>query len=66
MFYQAKNADDFQSFVIDSYEDYLGIDIPKIEVINCYYDEDKGLRTSIYLLKETLKLKTLFLLTLLH
>ena len=26
-----------------------------MEVINCYYDEDKGVRTSIYLLKEPLK-----------
>lgn len=54
-FYQAKNVDDCQSFVIDSYEVHSGIDIPNIEVINCYYDEDKGVRTSIYLLKEPLK-----------
>ena len=46
-FYQAKNADDCQSFVIHSYEVHSGIDIPNIEVINCYYHEYKGVRTSI-------------------
>lgn len=54
-FYQAKNADDCDSFVIDSYEVHSGIDIPNVEVINCYYDEEKRVRTSIYLLKEPLK-----------
>ena len=54
-FYQAKNADDCDSFVIDSYEVHSGIDIPNVEVINCYYDEEKRVRTSIYLLKEPMK-----------
>ena len=54
-FYQAKNADGCDSFVIDSYEVHSGIDIPNVEVINCYYDEEKGVRTSIYFLKEPLK-----------
>ena len=53
-FYQAKNADGCDSFVIDSYEVHSGIDIPNVEVINCYYDEEKGVRTSIYFLKEPL------------
>lgn len=53
-FYQAKNAVDCGSFVIDSYEVHSGIDIPNVEVINCYYDEEKGVRTSIYFLREPL------------
>ena len=54
-FYQAKKADGCDRFVIDSYEVHSGIDIPNVEVINCYYNEEKRVRTSIYFLKEPLK-----------
>lgn len=54
-FYQAKNSDDCQSFVIDSYEVHSGIDIPNVEAINCYFNEEKDVRTSLYFLKEPLK-----------
>lgn len=53
-FFQAKNTQNCDSFVIDSYEVHSRINIPEIEVINCYYNSNKDIRTSVYLLKEAI------------
>lgn len=42
------NSKDCSQFVIDTYELHSGIDIPKVKYINCYYDERKEIRISIY------------------
>lgn len=53
----AKNSTDCSQFVIDSYELYSGIDIPKTKgVVNCYYDDESKVRTSIYDLDQEVKL----------
>ena len=44
----SKKSVDCSQFVIDSYEVHSGIDIPKVDFINCYYDKSKGVRISIY------------------
>jgi hypothetical protein len=54
-FYEAKNTTDCDGFVIDSYEVHSGINIPQAEVINCYYDKEKGVRTTVYLLQEPIQ-----------
>ncbi len=35
-------------FVIDTYEFYSGINIPEVESVNCYYDEDSKTQISVY------------------
>ncbi|MEQ9442570.1 MAG: hypothetical protein RIG62_26255 [Cyclobacteriaceae bacterium] len=37
-----------KQMVIDSNEWLSGIDIPKVTYANCYYNEAKGIRTSVY------------------
>lgn len=47
----AKHSTDCRSHVIDSYEVHSKINIPKVEVVNCYYDESVKVRTTLYQLK---------------
>lgn len=54
-YYEAKNATECNAYVIDSHELHSGIDIPKVDVINCYYDKQKGVRTTVYLLQEPMQ-----------
>lgn len=48
-FMESTNCD---QLVIDSYEVRSGIDIPDVAFYNCYYDEKKDVRVSVYQLKE--------------
>ncbi len=48
--YAAENSQDCSQFVIDSYEVHSGVDIPKVNAINCYYDMRNKVRLSVYLL----------------
>lgn len=52
------NSKGCNQFVIDTYELYSGINIPEVELINCYYDEDSNTRISIYKLKAQINLST--------
>jgi hypothetical protein len=45
------NSKDCTQIVIDTYEIHSGIDIPKIESINCYFDDKRDIRLSIYSFK---------------
>lgn len=45
------NSKDCSQLVIDTYELHSEIDIPNVKYINCYYDEQKDIRISIYQLK---------------
>lgn len=45
------NSKDCTQLVIDTYEIHSGIDIPKAESINCYFDGKKNVRLSIYSMK---------------
>jgi len=45
------NSKGCSQLVIDTNELHSGIDIPDVDVINCYFDERKKIRVSIYKLK---------------
>jgi hypothetical protein len=45
------NSKDCTQIVIDTYEIHSGIDIPKVESINCYFDDQRKVRLSIYSFK---------------
>ena len=47
---------DCDQLVIDTYELHSKIDIPKVEFVNCYYDEELNTRISIYDIKDELDL----------
>lgn len=42
------NSLDCSQLVIDTYEIHSGINIPEVEFVNCYYDEDSNTRISVY------------------
>jgi len=42
------NSIDCSQLVIDTYEIHSGINIPKVEFVNCYYDECSRTRISVY------------------
>lgn len=45
------NSKGCSQIVIDTNELHSGIDIPEVDFINCYFDEQKKTRVSIYKLK---------------
>ena len=45
------NSKGCRQIVIDTNELHSGIDIPDVDFINCYFDEQKKIRVSIYKLK---------------
>jgi len=45
------NSKDCTQLVIDTSEIHSGIDIPKVESINCYFDDERNVRLSIYSFK---------------
>lgn len=45
------NSTDCSQLVIDTYELHSGINIPKVEFVNCYFDADLNTRISVYNLK---------------
>ena len=45
------NSNGCSQIVIDTNELHSGIDIPDVDFINCYFDEQKKIRVSIYKLK---------------
>ena len=45
------NSKGCSQIVIDTNEMHSGIDIPEVDFINCYFDERKKIRVSIYRLK---------------
>lgn len=45
------NSIDCDQLVIDTYEIHSGINIPKVDFVNCYYDEQGQTRISVYDLK---------------
>src|SRR5688500_902499 len=45
------NSKGCSQIVIETNELHSGIDIPDVDFINCYFDEQKGIRVSIYKLK---------------
>ena len=45
------NSTGCSQIVIDTNELHSGIDIPDVDFINCYFDEQKKIRVSIYKLK---------------
>lgn len=45
------NSKGCRQLVIDTNELHSGIDIPDVDFINCYFDEQKKIRVSIYRLK---------------
>lgn len=45
------NSKGCSQIVIDTNELHSGIDIPDVDFINCYFDEQKQIRVSIYKLK---------------
>ena len=45
------NSKGCSQIVIDTNELHSGIDIPDVDFINCYFDEQKKIRVSIYKLK---------------
>lgn len=42
------NSKDCDQLVIDTYEIHSNIDIPDVDFINCYYNEEEEVRISIY------------------
>lgn len=42
------NSIDCDQLVIDTYELHSGVDIPKVNFVNCYYDENSNTRISVY------------------
>jgi hypothetical protein len=42
------NSIDCSQMVIDTYEIHSGINIPKVDFVNCYYDENANTRISVY------------------
>lgn len=45
------NSTNCNQFVIDTYEIHSNIDIPQVEVVNCYFNEELNTRISVYDLK---------------
>lgn len=45
------SSKDCSQIVIDTNEVHSGIDIPKVESINCYFDQQARIRVSVYKLK---------------
>lgn len=50
-FLTIKNSKDCSQIVIDTYEIHSKIDIPEVDHVNCYFDEKRNTRISIYNLK---------------
>lgn len=42
------NSKDCNQLVIDTYEIYSGINIPKVDYMNCYYDQQSKTRIAVY------------------
>ena len=57
IFMTFSNSTDCSQLVIDTYEIHSGIDIPKVEFVNCYYDENSKTRISVYDLDSYFDLK---------
>jgi len=55
--YMIANSKDCGSFVIDSYEIHSGIDIPKVQPVNCYFDPASKVRVSVFRLKGRINLQ---------
>jgi len=55
--YTIANSKDCGSFVIDSYEIHSGIDIPKVQPVNCYFDPASNVRVSVFRLKGRINLQ---------
>ena len=51
------NSTDCDQLVIDTYELHSRINIPKVEHVNCYFDEELNTRISVYDLKGFVDLK---------
>ncbi len=51
------NSTDCSQLVIDTYELHSGINIPKVEFVNCYFDTDLNTRISVYDLKGVVDLE---------
>ncbi|NND34295.1 MAG: hypothetical protein HKN76_17050 [Saprospiraceae bacterium] len=56
LFFSFKNSKGCGQLVIDTYEIHAKINIPKVNNINCYYDDRTGVRISIYDVKAKLNL----------
>ena len=50
------NSKDCDQIVIDTYEIYSRINIPKVDPINCYFDDEANCRISVYKLQTDLDL----------
>lgn len=53
-----KNSKGCNQIVIDTYEIHSGINIPKVEYINCYFDDEQNVRMSIYSFKDPISLNS--------
>lgn len=51
------NSTDCSQLVIDTYELHSKIDIPRVEFVNCYYNQDLDTRISVYELCDKMDLK---------
>ena len=51
IYFSFANSKDCSQLVIDTYEIHSGINIPKVDFINCHYDEDQNVRISVYTLR---------------
>lgn len=51
-----KGSKDCDQLVIDTAELYSGIDIPKVDYINCYFNETQNTRVSIYTLRDLISI----------
>jgi len=50
------NSLDCSQLVIDTYELHSKIDIPEVDFVNCYYNEELNTRISVYNLNGTIDL----------
>lgn len=50
------NSTDCSQLVIDTYELHSGINIPEVDFVNCYYDENSNTRISVYDLNSNIDL----------
>ena len=56
VFMTFKNSKGCNQLVIDTYEIHSGIDIPDVNVVNCYYDEKLGTRITVFDLNTTINI----------
>jgi len=53
IYFTIKNSKDCDQLVIDTYEFYSGIDIPKQANAQCYYDPNEQIRVGVYSIKNS-------------